>query len=168
MESNFQSFANLMTHPLKFRMFLLSKLPAAYFSGVRVKSINENKCEVSVPFKWFSQNPFRSTYFACLSMAAEMSTGALALAHLYKRDPPVSMLVVKTEGEYFKKAIDKTTFVCEDGNQMKRMIEEAVITGEGRTIRAKSIGKNKSGEIVAEFFITWSFKSKNKKRKEVM
>ena len=145
MESNFQLFSKQMTSPLKFRMFLLSKLPSAYFSGVRVKSLDENKCEVSVPFKWFSQNPFRSTYFACLSMAAEMSTGALALGHLYKRKPSVSMLVVKTEGEYFKKAVDKTTFVCEDGLHIKKMIEEAVESGDGRTIRAKTIGKNKYG-----------------------
>ena len=163
MESNFQLFSKQMTSPLKFRMFLLSKLPSAYFSGVRVKNLDENKCEVSVPFKWFSQNPFRSTYFACLSMAAEMSTGALALGHLYKRKPAVSMLVVKTEGEYFKKAVDKTTFVCEDGSLIKRCIEEAVESGEGRTIRAKTIGKNKAGEIVAEFFITWSFKTKREK-----
>jgi len=163
MESNFQLFSKQMTSPLKFRMFLLSKLPSAYFSGVRVKSLDENKCEVSVPFKWFSQNPFRSTYFACLSMAAEMSTGALALGHLYKRKPAVSMLVVKTEGEYFKKAVDKTTFVCEDGSQIKKMIEEAVESGDGRTIRAKTIGKNKAGELVAEFFITWSFKAKREK-----
>ena len=160
MESNFQLFSKQMTHPLKFRMFLLSKLPSAYFSGVRVKSLDENKCEVTVPFKWFSQNPFHSTYFACLSMAAEMSTGALALGHLYKRNPPVSMLVVKTEGEYFKKAVGRTTFVCEDGLQIKKSIEEAIVTGDGRTIRAKSVGKNKEGELVAEFYITWSFKSK--------
>lgn len=160
MESNFQLFSKQMTDPLKFRMFLFSKLPSAYFSGVRVNGLDENKCEVSVPFKWFSQNPFRSTYFACLSMAAEMSTGALALGHLYKRIPAVSMLVVKTEGEYFKKAVDKTTFVCEDGLQIKRSIEEAIASGEGRTIRAKSVGKNKAGELVAEFYITWSFKSK--------
>jgi len=163
MESNFQLFSKQMTSPLKFRMFLLSKLPSAYFSGVRVKSLDENKCEVSVPFKWFSQNPFRSTYFACLSMAAEMSTGALALGHLYKRKPAVSMLVVKTEGEYFKKAVDKTTFVCEDGLRIKKMIEEAVESGEGRTIRAKTIGKNKAEELVAEFFITWSFKARTSK-----
>jgi Domain of unknown function (DUF4442) len=149
-----------MTSPLKFRMFLLSKLPSAYFSGVRVKYLDENKCEVTVPFKWFSQNPFRSTYFACLSMAAEMSTGALALGHLYKRKPAVSMLVVKTEGEYFKKATDKTTFTCESGLEIKKTIEEAIVTGEGKTIRVKTIGKNRSGELVAEFYITWSFKAK--------
>jgi hypothetical protein len=139
-------------------MFLLSKLPSAYFSGVRIKSIDETRCEVTVPFKWFSQNPFRSTYFACLSMAAEMSTGALALGHLYKRKPAVSMLVVKTEGEYFKKAIDKTTFVCEAGGEINKVIEEAIATGEPRTVRVRSIGKSKAGELVADFYITWSFK----------
>lgn len=160
METYFQSFARMMMHPLKFRLFLLSRLPSAYFSGVRIKSIDENKCEVTVPYKWFSQNPFRSTYFACLSMAAEMSTGALAMAHLYKRKPPVSMLVVKTEGEYFKKATGKTTFTCEDGSLIKQMIEEAVATGEAKTIKAKSVGENPAGDLVAEFYITWSFKAK--------
>jgi hypothetical protein len=160
MNANFQAFAKLMMHPVKFRIFLFTKLPSAYFSGVRVKSIDENKCEVTVPFKWFSQNPFRSTYFACLSMAAEMSTGALCLACLYKIKPAVSMLVIRTDGEYFKKATDITTFTCEDGALIKQIIEEAISTGEARTMIAKTTGRNKTGEIVAEFKITWSFKAK--------
>lgn len=163
MENHSSEFFKLMRHPLKFRMFLFSKLPAAFIAGVRIKEIDENRCAVTVPFKWLTQNPFRSTYFACLSMAAEMSTGALALGHLYKRKPPVSMLVVKTEGEYFKKAIDKSTFTCEDGAEIKRMIEESVATGEARTVKAKSVGRNKAGDVVAVFYITWSFKVKSKK-----
>ena len=163
MSSNFELFAKQMLSPVKFRMFLLSKLPSAYFSGVRIKSIDKKICQVTVPFKWFSQNPFRSTYFACLSMAAEMSTGALALGHLYKRNPAVSMLVVKTEGEYFKKAVDKTTFVCEAGDEIEKMIGEAIASGEAKTVRARSIGKNEKGELVADFYITWSFKSKQAK-----
>ncbi|HET9744350.1 MAG TPA: DUF4442 domain-containing protein [Chitinophagaceae bacterium] len=160
MESNFRLFVSQMASPFKFRLFLFSKLPSAYFAGVRIKSIDENKCEVTVPFKWFSQNPFRSTYFACLSMAAEMSTGALALGHLYKRKPAVSMLVVKTEGEYYKKAVDTTTFLCEAGHEIKKTIEDAMATGEARTVRARSIGRNKAGDLVAEFYITWSFRAK--------
>lgn len=149
-----------MKHPVKFRMFLFSKLPSAYFAGVRIKSFDENRCEVTVPYKWFSQNPFRSTYFACLSMAAEMSTGALSMGYLYKRKPRVSMLVIRTEGEYFKKAIDKTTFTCEDGALIRQAIEESISTGEAKTVSARSTGRNKAGEIVAEFKITWSFKIK--------
>src|SRR5215217_3462646 len=116
-------FFKLISHPVKFRMFLLSRLPAAYFAGVRARSVSPEKCTVSVPYKWFTRNPFRSTYFACLSMAAEMSTGALCLAHLYKRDPAVSTLVVKVQGEYFKKATGNTVFVCEDGQAIKKAIE---------------------------------------------
>ncbi|HUR65265.1 MAG TPA: DUF4442 domain-containing protein [Chitinophagaceae bacterium] len=163
MNPNTPAFLKQMRHPLKFRMFLLTKLPAAYFAGVRVREIDEKTCRVTVPYKWLSQNPFRSTYFACLSMAAEMSTGSLAMAHLYKKDPPVSMLVVKVESEYFKKATGRTEFVCEDGGLFENAIEETITTGEARTLRARSVGTNKEGELIAEFYITWSFKARSKK-----
>lgn len=158
--SNTTQFIQIMKHPLKFRMFLFSKLPSAFFSGVRIREIDEKKCTTVVPFKWFSQNPFRSTYFACLSMAAEMSTGALAMAHLYKRKPPVSMLVIRVDSEYFKKATGKTFFVCGDGELFQKAIEETIVTGEAKMVKARSVGKNKDGEVVAEFFVTWSFKAK--------
>jgi len=96
-------------------------------------------------------------------MAAEMTTGALCLVHLQGRIPPVSMLVVKTEAEYFKKATGKTIFTCEEGLMIKETIEHAIQTGESKTIRARSVGKNSEGVTVAEFFITWSFKVKSEK-----
>ncbi len=151
-------FVRLVTHPLKFGLYLLFKLPAAFISGVRVRHIDDQKAVVTVPYKWLSQNPFRSTYFACLSMAAEMSTGVLALAEIHKRQPGVSMLVVKVESEYFKKATDRSSFVCEDGDLFRTAIDETMETGEARTVRARSVGTNKAGEKVAEFWITWSFK----------
>ncbi|MGE5106230.1 MAG: hypothetical protein ACM3H8_01705 [Sphingobacteriales bacterium] len=160
MDNNVTSFIRLMKHPVKFRMFLFAKLPAAFFSGVRIKKLDEKHCVTSVPFKWLTQNPFKSTYFASLSMAAEMSTGVLGLMHIYKRNPGVSMLVVKIDSNYFKKAVNKTFFTCEDGEKILQAIEDAIATGEGKTVTAKSIGKNVTGEVVAEFFVTWSFKGK--------
>lgn len=140
---------------------MLLKLPSAFFSGVRIQSITEERCVVAVPYKWFSQNPFRSTYFACLAMAAEMTTGVLGLMQITGRKPAVSMLVVSIEGNFFKKATDVTSFVCENGKEFERLVDEAIATGESKTIKATSTGKNKAGEIVAEFYITWSFKAKN-------
>lgn len=166
MSKGTNAFIQVAKHPVKFRMFLFSKLPAAFFSGVRIRDIDEERCTVTVPYKWLTRNPFRSTYFASLSMAAEMSVGALALAHLYKRDPAVSMLVVKVESEYSKRAIARTAFTCEEGAKIKQAIEEAVRTGEGVTLRAKSTGRNKDGEVVAEFYVTWSFKVKANKKNE--
>lgn len=160
MNADKDKFIQLIRHPVKFRMFLFSKLPSAFFSGVRVKTIDEKKTVVTVPYKWFSQNPFKSTYFACLAMAAEMSTGLPGLLHTYKNLPPVSMLVTGIEGNYFKKATSLTTFTCEDGDEINNTIVDAINSGEGRAIKAKSVGKNEEGELVAEFFITWSFRVK--------
>lgn len=155
------SFFHLIRNPLKARLFLLANLPSAFFSGLRIPEADETQCAVTIPYRWFTRNPFRSTYFACLSMAAEMSTGVLAMAHCYKRLPPVSMLVVHTEAAYFKKATGLTRFVCTDGPAIKAAVEKAIATGEATTIKARSLGANTNGDRIAEFFITWSFKVKN-------
>lgn len=153
-------FFKLILNPLKFRLFLLKNLPSAYFSGVRVRSVSEESCTVTVPFKWFTRNPFRSTYFACLSMAAEMSTGVLAMAHSYKRQPAVSLLVTGIEGRFIKKAVGTTRFVCNDGHQLLEAIEAASRSGEGHSYKALSSGFNEKNELVAEFAVTWSFKTR--------
>ena len=160
MNSSTQKFIQMIKHPVKFRMFLFAKLPAAFFSGVRVKEIDEERSVVSVPYKWLTQNPFRSTYFASLAMAAEMSTGVLGMMHVYKRNPPISMLITNMEASYSKKATGKIFFVCEAGKQIYDAIENSIATGESKSITAKSTGTNKSGDVVAAFLFTWSFKLK--------
>lgn len=155
-------FISILKNPVKFRIFQLRKLPAAYFSGVRIREIDEHHCVVTVPYKWFTRNPFRSTYFASLSMAAEMSTGALAMAHLYKRKPAVSMLVIRVDAQYIKRATGVSRFTCNDGAALRSAIEKSVGTGESQSFVARSTGVNKEGETVAEFFVTWSFKVRHK------
>jgi hypothetical protein len=163
--SGAREFLALVQNSWKFGFFMLSKLPAAFFSGVRVKEISIDAAKVSVPYKWFSQNPFRSTYFACLSMAAEMSTGLLCMMQLHGRELAVSMLVVKLEGEFLKKATGITTFTCTDGPMIARAVEEAISSGDSVQIRSESIGLSESGEVVAIFHVTWSFRVKSSGRK---
>lgn len=154
------AFIDLLQSPLQFKAFLFWKLPSAFFSGVRLRSVDEEQCTVSVPYKWFSQNPFRSTYFACLAMAAEMSTGLLAMLNTHGRKPEVSMLVQNLEAEYVKKATGRTLFTCRDGAALRETVERAVSTGEAQTLRTRSVGVNDQGETIAIFHITWSFKQK--------
>ena len=90
-----------------------------------------------------------------------MSTGVLGLMQVIEQKPSVSMLVVNLEANYFKKAVDVTTFTCEDGKALELLVDDAIATGEAKSFKAKSVGKNKAGEIVAEFYITWSFKVKS-------
>jgi hypothetical protein len=158
----FSNFQKIILHPIKFRFFLLQKLPAAWIAGLRMKKFEAEEAAVTVSFKWVNQNPFKSMYFAVQSMAAEMSTGMLAFGQVFKRNPSVSMLVVGMEAKFHKKAIDKITFTCNEGILISDAIDEALRVGEGQTIQCYSIGKNQAGEMVSEFWFTWSFKAKIK------
>lgn len=154
------AFFSLIRHPVKFRLYLLKNLPAGYFSGLKIIEVNASSCTVSIPYTWFTRNPFRSTYFACLSMAAELSTAALAMAHVYQRKPAISMLVTGIEGKFYKKATGPSFFHCADGEKFNETISTTISLNVPQEIRAHAIGKNSDGEVVAEFWITWSFKVK--------
>src|ERR1700750_3126561 len=135
-------FLRILRNPLKFRLYLLRSIPSAFFTGIRLAEADETHCIVQVPYKWFSKNPFRSTYFACLGMAAEMSTGVLAMAHIYKRQPPVSMIVTGLEARFMKKATGVTRFECKDGLAIRSVIDKAVASGDGQTIQSRTLGTN--------------------------
>lgn len=161
MNPAFHRFHQQLTNPLKFRLFMLKRLPAAFFAGLRIQAFDEQHTIITVKYKWFTQNPFRSMYFAVQSMAAEMSTGLLASSQVYQRTLRVSMLVIGLEAKFFKKITDTAFFTCNDGEAIARIVEEAIASGEGKTITCSSVGTNLAGEKVSEFLVTWSFKTKH-------
>jgi len=162
MNPQFHLFKKQITSPIKFRLFMLSKLPMGFVSGLKIITLSHQEAVIGVRFKWINQNPFKSIYFAVLSMAAELSTGILAYGQTYKRNPNVSMLVVKLEAEFYKKAVGQIFFSCLDGDKIMNAIEQSIQQNIGTTVQCISIGKNTEGEVVAKFIFTWSFKSKIK------
>ncbi len=160
MNPQFYLFKQKITNPVQFRLFMLRNLPVAFFSGLRIEFLNEEKAVISIRQKWFNKNPFHSIYFAMLSMTAELSTGILCMGALYQRNRPVSMLVVKNEGFFLKKATGKINFSCVDAAAINKAVEIAIATQEGTTVNCHAIGTNEQNEMVAEFYFTWSFKVK--------
>lgn len=155
-------FASRMTSPLLLRGYMLSKLPLALVAGLRVRELDAGRCVVTVPYGWRTTNPFRSTYFAALSMAAEMSTGALALVATQLAPAPVALLIVNLEASFEKKATALTTFTCDDGAKAFAAVDETVRTGEPATARMETVGRAPDGTVVARFAFTWSFKRRSK------
>ncbi|MBL7883197.1 MAG: DUF4442 domain-containing protein [Bacteroidia bacterium] len=155
-------FQKLVNNSFLFRLFLVAKLPMAFIAGIRVNELTNEKAIVRIKYKWLTQNPFKSMYFACQAMAAEMSTGLLVMNYTYQSNPTVSMLIVKNKAEYYKKATGKITFTCNDGNHIAEIIEKCKHSGEGISIDLKSIGIDETGDKVSEFTFTWSLKAKLK------
>lgn len=153
-----KSYLGKMTNPLVFWWAMLFKLPSAVFWRLKMKSLSHEKCEVSIPYFWRSQNPFKSIYFAALAGAAELSTGALCQLAIAGKGQ-FSMLVVDFKAEYYKKANQKITFSCDQGTELFELIDK-MQPGETSQLMMVSTGKNPSREIVAKFYVTWSFKRK--------
>ena len=144
--------------PSKINTFLLFKLPSAYFTGVRVKSISENTCVTTVRHRWINQNPFKSVFWAVQGMAAELSTGAMVMAKIKGSNKNISMLVANNKATFTKKARGRIKFICTDGALMNKAIEKTIETGEGQTVWMKSEGTDTSGDVVSVFEFEWTIK----------
>lgn len=144
----------------KFHLFLLAKLPSAFFAGVRLKSITENACSSTIKHRWINQNPFGSIYFAVLAMSAELTTGTLILQKIKKSNHRMSMLVTQQKSTFLKKAKGKITFTCSDGKIIDNALQKTLSSSEGQTFWMESVGKNEQNETVAIFNFEWSVKEK--------
>lgn len=91
-------------------------------------------------------------------MAAELATGALVMHYIQESGKPVSMLLIKQEGSFSKKAVGTITFQCNDGLEFSEILQRALQSKEGQTYIMTSIGKDQDDNIVSEFRFEWSIK----------
>ena len=147
--------------PTKLNTFLMFKLPAAYFCGVRTNYLDDLKCVVSVKHRWINQNPFNSMFWAVQGMAAELTTGALVMSKIKQSGHNISMLVANNNASFTKKATGRITFICNEGDKLNTAIKTAIETGEGQTIWMNAVGTNSDGIKVSSFNFEWTLKVKS-------
>jgi hypothetical protein len=157
-EKNIRFVRRVMNNRLLFKVMIFFRVPLDFITGTRIKRLNEQSCEVSVPYRWLNKNPFRSTFWAVLGMAAEMSTGTLVMMYTYKLKPSVAIIVGHCTGEFTAKATDRTTFVCNDGKRIAATVKKAMQTGEPQEVVCRTTGYSQAGEEIARFTFTWKMK----------
>jgi hypothetical protein len=147
---------------LKYNLFLLRKLPAAYFCGVRIRSLDSDQCEIKITLNWFNKNPFKSMFWAAQGMAAELTTGLMITDKIKKSGYDISMLLISNKANYFKKATGTIIFNCNQGNKIDHTIEKLIALKIPQTIVLSSTGINKQNVTVSKFTFEWSLKIREK------
>ena len=142
----------------KQKLFFLFKLPMGFLAGLRIVKLQKEECVVNIKYNYFSKNPFKSIYFACQAMAAELSTGMLCFEAV--KGYNVALLVVAMEANYTKKAVGKINFTCSEGRKIQATVQQALESGKGEVVKVKSVGLDQTGDVVSEFYFTWSFKKR--------
>ena len=155
-----QRLIKKVTSAFYMRLFMLVNLPMGLLAGLKIRNLDESSTTVSVPFKYLNKNPFKSTYFAVQSMAAEMSTATPCLLAVEGMKPSVAFIIVDLKASFGKKATGRVYFTCEDNQKAFDAVKACVENGESTTATFKTIGKMKDGTVVSEFEFTWSFKQR--------
>lgn len=127
--------------------------------GIALEACTEEEATVSLPFWWFTKNPFRSVYFAAQCAAAELASGVLATTALQGMGR-MSMLVSHFEMEFVSKAVSRVRFTCREGARLREAVQEAARSEEKQMAQVIVEGRDKNGDLVSRARITWYFRKK--------
>lgn len=158
---NQEAYRKLVLSPL-FRAGMLKELPMGAIAGLKITELDELQCKVTVPYKYVNKNPFNTTYWAVLGMAAEMASGAMVQMYTHKITPSVSMFVTGCNGKFIKRAVGVTTFICNDGLLIAETIQKAIDTMQPQTIQSNVKGYDKNKVLLVDFTFEWSLKARSK------
>lgn len=150
----------MVLKPSRVNLFLMLKLPSAWFCGVRLSRIDLLSSQVTVKHRWINQNPFKSLYFAVQNMAAELSTGILLMQAIQSQNQKVSMLVIEAQSQFFKKATGRIRFECQDGQKVNDIVEQSLKTNTSQHMILFVNAFNQNNEKVSQFSFKWSIKPK--------
>jgi Domain of unknown function (DUF4442) len=157
-----EKYLEVLNSPFKMWLFLFTKIPSNWFMGVRVGHCDYKTASATLPYGLRSQNPFKSIFFAAQCAAGELSTGMLCMLHT-QGDTPISMLVTHQEAEFYKKAAEKLTFTCTQGEEVEKIVKKVIETNESQVLKMESIGTLPDGTVASKVWITWSFKAKKRR-----
>jgi hypothetical protein len=138
-------------------------VPLALWAGLRVRSLDDAACAVSLPGGWRTRNPFGSTYFAAQLMAAEMSTGAPAMMLVSGAAESIALILLDIRGTFTKKILGESLYTFSDVAGMRDAVERAAAATEPVLYTGRPVGRTSDGTTASEFEVTWSFKRRGAK-----
>lgn len=142
------------------KAFGFSKVPLLFLSGTKVIQIDSQNCRVEIPFRRIVKNHLGSLYFGALAIGADACVGLLATHKIMEQKQNISLVFKSFQADFLKRAEGPTQFVCSQGDEMDKMIQETLQTGQRvhKKFQAQAICQN---EVVAEFVLELSLKQKS-------
>jgi len=148
---------SLMLRRIPMRAFMVLKMPAAAFVGLRIDSVSSEQTVVSVPGGRRTQNPFGTMYWAVQGMAAELATGIVPTCISRSTSMKLRMFVVGTEATFGKKAYGRCNFTCNDTHKVLEAFDQSLSTGKSVNCDLTATGTDGDGEVVSEWVFKWNF-----------
>ena len=142
--------------------FAKKKIPMLYYVEPSIEKITDKEVQVKIPFKDKNKNHLGSMYFGVMCVGADASGGVLAMKLIEDSGRKISLIFKDLKAEFFKRAEGDTLFVCTQGEEIKRLIEKTIETGERQNmpLHIDAFVPSQQKEPVAHFVLTLSLKLK--------
>lgn len=157
-----QQVKQLSVKGMQRKLWLLGffKIPMLFFCRPRIIVLNEQCAKVRIRLKRRSKNHLGSMYFGALSVGADVAGGILAFYFAECYGLKISFAFKSFEAQFLQRAESDIVFVCNEGDKIKQMVEEAKLKGERINRFVEVLGQDKTQTIVARFQLELSVKVK--------
>ena len=143
------------------RIWTFFKVPMLFLMRPVVHSLDEKHAEISIRLGYFTKNHFKSMYAGVLVAGADLGCGLLAMEIAKKNRGKILLLFKDIQASFYKRAMGRTLFVCNDGELISQAVLKAIRSGERQNliVAVKAFCPDISQELVAEFKMILSLKN---------
>jgi acyl-coenzyme A thioesterase PaaI-like protein len=148
------------------RLYTFTKIPLIWWISPSVEEMSEQRGVVSIPLTRKTKNHLNVMYFGALAIGAEMVVALRAVKSIQDNKAPVDYIFKDFKANFLKRAEGDVHFVCEQGQAVEALLQQALTSGERVTETFKSyaiVPSKDPKEIVAEFEVTLSMKKRKPK-----
>lgn len=129
----------------------------------RVMELTEERCVLRVPLTWRTRNHLKSMYFGALCTGADAAAALLGLEAVRRSGGRIHFLFKDVRAEFLKRAEADVHFTCEQGSEIRRLLEKANHSGQRESLPIHVVATVPTlfdAEPVARFTLTLSVKRK--------
>jgi acyl-coenzyme A thioesterase PaaI-like protein len=135
-------------------------IPMIGYVRPKLERIDENTAVLSIRLRRRTKNHLKSMYFGALAVGADVTAGLHAFYFCEKLGVKPSFAFKSMKADFHKRAMGTVRFTCNEGQQVKQVVETAIATGERQNAFVHVEACTEDGEVVAVFEMEISVKVK--------
>lgn len=137
------------------------KIPMIAFVRPKLMLLDDERSQVRIKLKRKTKNHLKSMYFGSLAVGADIAAGLHVFYFAEESGVRVSFAFKAVKAEFLKRATSDVYFNSNEGQLVKKVFDEAMLTKERVNQWIKVEAKNTDDEIVAVFDMEISVKVKS-------
>lgn len=144
------------------RLFALWNVPLIAFVRPRILEVNSESLRMLIPLRRRTKNHLGSMYFGSLMIGADVAAAYYAVKLISQSREKIDFVFKSSEGRFLKRPTADVVFICNQGQDIQRLVDRAIATGErvDTELTVFATVPSLSPEVVAEMTMVLSLKKR--------